>query len=53
MSDGPPILLESAVGLANKIRNQEPGFSSVLAVKAYEERINQVNGILNAVVDTR
>ena len=53
MKDGPSILMESAVGLATKIRNQEPGFSSVNAVKAYMLRIKQVNGTVNAVVDTR
>ena len=53
MKDGPSILMESSVGLATKIRNQEPGFSSVIAVKAYMQRIKQVNGTVNAVVDTR
>ena len=53
ISDESSILLESAVCLAHKIRNQQPGFSSVDAVKAYKERIQQVNGIINAVVDTR
>ena len=45
--------MESATGLAAKIRTQELGYSSVDAVKAVIERINQVNGTLNAVVDTR
>ena len=53
LTDGSPILTESAVSLASKIRNQEQGFSSVAAVRAYSERIKQVNGIINAVVDTR
>ena len=53
MSEGSPMLKESAVSLAAKIRNQEPGYSSVNIVKAYVERIQQVNHIVNAVVDTR
>lgn len=53
ISNGSPILVESATSLANKIINREPGFSAVLAVKAYAERIKQVNGIINGVVDTR
>ena len=53
MSEGSPILKESAVSLAAKIRNQEPGYSSVNIVKAYIERIQHVNDIVNAVVDTR
>ena len=51
MPDG--FLKESAVSLATKIRNQEPGYTSVNIVKAYIKRIKQVNGIVNAVVDTR
>ena len=46
-------LKESAVSLATKIRNQEQGYTSVNIVKAYIKRINQVNDIVNAVVDTR
>ena len=53
MKNGSPLLMESAVDLATKIRNQEPEYSSVAVVKAVIERINQVNGTLNAVVDTR
>lgn len=53
MKNGSPLLMESAVDLATKIRNQEPEYSSVILVKAVIERINQVNGFLNAVVDTR
>ena len=53
MKNGSPLLMESAVDLALKIRNQEPEYSSVAVVKAVIERINQVNGTLNAVVDTR
>ena len=53
MKNGSPLLMESAVELAAKIRHQEPGYSSVAVVKAVIERINQVNATLNAVVDTR
>ena len=53
MKNGSPLLMESAVDLAAKIRQQEPGYSSIAVVKAVIERINQVNGTLNAVVDTR
>ena len=53
MKNGSPLLMESAVDLATKIRNQAPEYSSVAVVKAVIERIKQVNGTLNAVVDTR
>ena len=53
MKNGPSLLMESASSLAAKIRTQEPGYSSVDVVKAVIDRINQVNGTLNAVVDTR
>ncbi|GFW29984.1 fatty-acid amide hydrolase 2-A [Trichonephila clavipes] len=46
-----PILLDSALSLAAKIRKKQ--VSSVSVVKAYIHRIEQVNPILNAVVDQR
>ena len=53
MRDGSGLLMESATGLAAKIRNQESGYSSVSVVKSCIARIKKVNGTLNAVVDTR
>lgn len=46
-----PILLESAVSLARKIR--EGKITSEKLVQAFIDRINEVNPILNAVVDER
>ena len=46
-----PILLKSASALAEAIRKRE--LTSVAVVKAFAERIQEVNGILNAVVDDR
>ncbi|XP_026290083.1 fatty-acid amide hydrolase 2 isoform X1 [Frankliniella occidentalis] len=46
-----PILLKSASSLAAAIRKRE--LTSVVVVKAFIERIQEVNGILNAVVDNR
>lgn len=45
------ILLESATSLAEKIRQQK--LKSEDVVKIYINRINEVNELLNAVVDTR
>lgn len=45
------LILESAVSLARKIRNQEVKSRTVVA--AYIERIEQVNPFLNAMVDSR
>lgn len=46
-----PVLLDSACGLAEKIKNKQLKVETVVA--AYIERIKNVNGILNAVVDDR
>lgn len=46
-----PIVLESATTLAEKIRNQQLKVESV--VTAFIERINEVNGVLNAIVANR
>ena len=46
-----PILLNSASALASKIRERK--LTSVRVVQAYIDRINHVNDVINAVVDTR
>ncbi|KAL0275321.1 UNVERIFIED_CONTAM: hypothetical protein PYX00_003209 [Menopon gallinae] len=46
-----PLVLESAVSLARKIRNKEVKSRTVVA--AYIERIEQVNPFINAMVDNR
>lgn len=46
-----PLLLESAISLAQKIRRRE--VSSVQVVQSFIDRIKQVNPILNCVVDER
>ncbi|XP_046990282.1 fatty-acid amide hydrolase 2 isoform X1 [Schistocerca americana] len=45
------LLMESALSLAKKIRNKE--ITSEEVVRCFVERIQEVNPILNAVVDTR
>lgn len=45
------ILLDSATGLAEKIRKKQLKIETV--VSAYIERIKNINGVLNAVVDDR
>lgn len=46
-----PLILESATSLASKIRNQK--IKSEEVVRAFIERIKEVDPILNAVVDSR
>ncbi|XP_067010947.2 fatty-acid amide hydrolase 2 isoform X2 [Anabrus simplex] len=46
-----PLLMESAISLAEKIRNRE--VSAVVVVQAFVDRIKEVNTVLNAVVDNR
>lgn len=43
------ILLDSATGLADKIRRKQLKVETV--VSAYIERIKNVNGVLNAIID--
>lgn len=45
-----PILFESAISLARKIRKRE--YTSEQVVKTYIDRINSVNAVLNALVHT-
>ncbi|XP_014467904.1 PREDICTED: fatty-acid amide hydrolase 2-like [Dinoponera quadriceps] len=46
-----PLLLESAVSLAEKIRTRQ--ITSECVVKAYIKRCKEVNGMINAVVEER
>lgn len=46
-----PILLESAISLARKIRNRQ--LTSEEVVSAFIQRIKEVNSLINAVVDDR